>query len=106
MDQTQPQEKKKTQTNSVFNLSHLFIKLITKAVEANPKFFPVDTKKVQCIGEDNQVVANHIQDVVVSENISKLPFSPHTAYLVVLLDRINTQQARSLISVVKDMFPI
>ena len=51
-------------------LAYLFIKKITENVEVDPKLFPADTEEVHGIGENNQVVADHIIEVVLSSNPS------------------------------------
>ena len=47
-------------------------------MEVDPKLFPVNTKKVECIGEDNQVIADHIHEVVLPIHMDTLSFPVHT----------------------------
>ena len=43
---------------------YLIIKKIAEAAEVYSKCFPADTKEVQGVGQDNQVLVDHIQQVV------------------------------------------
>ena len=47
---------------------YLIIKKIAETVEADSKAFPVNTKEVHSVGQHNQVLVDHIQEVVLSRN--------------------------------------